>query len=66
MNQNSEELKFIQARNEAKEKVQNCQKKMEVDSCMKCKKMFECQIRQNYVKAVYESMSLGQSGGFEF
>jgi hypothetical protein len=33
---------------------------------MKCEKMFGCEIRELYVKAVYESMNKGRSGGFEF
>jgi len=31
-----------------------------------CDKLFECALRDEYVKAVYESMSKGQGGGFEF
>jgi len=52
--------------NGKKETLQQCQKKMNVDSCMKCEKTFECEIRKDYVKSVYESMSHGETGGFEF
>lgn len=46
--------------------LQECQNAKNVDSCMKCEKTFECEIRKTYVKAVYESMAKGQGGGFEF
>jgi hypothetical protein len=47
-------------------KLAECQKSKGYDSCMKCEKMFGCEIRELYVKAVYESMNKGRSGGFEF
>ena len=46
--------------------LKECQQSHNVDSCMKCDKVIGCQIRDEYVKAVYESMSKGESGGFEF
>ena len=46
--------------------LKNCLKNNNVDSCLKCKKIIGCEIRKNYVDAVYESMSKGQGGGFEF
>jgi hypothetical protein len=51
---------------EKKEILQKCQKDKKIDSCMKCEKTFECEIRKNYINAVYESMSHGETGGFEF
>lgn len=51
---------------ESKEKVEECQKSKTLESCMQCDVLLECEIRKNYVKAVYESMSKGQVGGFEF
>ncbi len=66
MEQNKEEIKFIEARERAKSKLQECQKDKELNSCFKCRLMFDCETRKEYVKAVYESMSLGQGGGFEF
>jgi len=33
---------------------------------MKCIKILECEIRDKYIKAVYESMNKGSGGGFEF
>ncbi len=49
-----------------KEILQQCQKEKNVSSCLKCEKTFECETRKDYVKAVYESMSHGETGGFEF
>ena len=48
------------------EELKECQKKQEVKSCLDCSKTFECEIRDSYVKAVYESMNKGSGGGFEF
>ncbi len=49
-----------------KNTLKQCQKDRNIDSCMKCEKIFECEIRKDYVKSVYESMSHGETGGFEF
>lgn len=47
--------------------LKKCQKEtMNIGSCTQCSKFFECDLRKNYVKAVYESMNKGSSGGFEF
>ena len=54
------------ARDEAKERLLACQKEHNVDSCMKCEKILGCEVRNDYVKKVYESMNKGQGGGFEF
>ncbi|MDR3177827.1 MAG: hypothetical protein LBT96_02465 [Campylobacteraceae bacterium] len=43
-----------------------CQKERNIDSCFVCEKTFECETRKKYVKSVYESMSQGEGGGFEF
>jgi hypothetical protein len=51
---------------EQKLKLQECQKSMGVTSCLGCQKIFDCEIREHYVKAVYESMNKGEGGGFEF
>ncbi|MDD2652600.1 MAG: hypothetical protein PHX44_06085 [Sulfurimonas sp.] len=48
------------------EKLQNCQREKEVKSCSSCELYFECELRSSYVKAVYNSMSKGDTGGFEF
>ncbi len=48
------------------QEIQNCQKQSEIDSCLKCKKILECDLRKQYVSAVYSSMNKGSNGGFEF
>ncbi len=58
--------KYQQSLDEKKDLLQKCQKEKNLNSCMKCDKMFECKTREDYVKAVYESMSHGEAGGFEF
>jgi len=64
--ENGDADKWVIARDEAKEKLIACQKEMELQSCLKCKKIIGCEIRNEYVKKVYESMNKGQGGGFEF
>ncbi|BBG66036.1 hypothetical protein NNO_1333 [Hydrogenimonas sp.] len=54
------------AREEAKERLVACQKERGVSSCLKCEKIIGCETRNDYVKKVYESMSKGEGGGFEF
>ncbi|HSR73901.1 MAG TPA: hypothetical protein VLL31_03585 [Sulfurovum sp.] len=49
-----------------KVELQCCQEEKKVDSCMKCDVILECELRETYVKAVYESMNKGSGGGFEF
>jgi len=46
--------------------LESCQKKRQVTSCMKCDKLLDCTVRDAYIKAVYDSMSKGAGGGFEF
>ncbi|WP_457596440.1 hypothetical protein [Hydrogenimonas sp.] len=58
--------KWVAARDEAKAKLLACQKEHGVESCMKCEKVIGCEVRNDYVKKVYESMNKGQGGGFEF
>ncbi len=49
-----------------KAELEVCQKEHAVVSCMKCEKLLNCKIRDAYIKAVYDSMSKGKGGGFEF
>lgn len=49
-----------------KSELESCQVEHQVKSCMKCEKILECSIRDAYIKAVYDSMSKGTGGGFEF
>lgn len=49
-----------------KAELEACQKQMQVESCSNCQKLLQCELRDLYVKVVYESMSKGSGGGFEF
>ncbi len=46
--------------------LEACQVLQQVSSCMKCEKLLDCELRDTYIKAVYDSMSKGKGGGFEF
>lgn len=46
--------------------LEACQKEQHVHSCMLCEKFLDCSLRDGYIKAVYDSMSKGKGGGFEF
>ena len=43
-----------------------CQKENTLTSCLKCDKLLVRELRDAYIKAVYDSMSKGKGGGFEF
>jgi hypothetical protein len=47
-------------------KLQKCQQENNYTSCSQCISYLECELRDEYVKAVYNSMSKGDTGGFEF
>ncbi|DAB30871.1 MAG TPA: hypothetical protein CFH84_01645 [Sulfurimonas sp. UBA12504] len=47
-------------------KIEFCQKEKELKSCSECEFFFSCELRNDYVKSVYNSMSKGETGGFEF
>ncbi|WP_373032605.1 hypothetical protein [Sulfurovum sp.] len=49
-----------------KSELESCQSAHQVKSCMSCEKLLECEVRDSYIKAVYDSMSKGAGGGFEF
>jgi len=46
--------------------IQECQQNHQVSSCMQCSLILECPTRDEYIKAVYDSMNKGTGGGFEF
>ncbi len=46
--------------------IKSCQTQKNLQSCTTCSEIIECEVRKNYVKAVYESMNKGAGGGFEF
>lgn len=64
--QNKPKDKFELHLNEMIVKVQACQEQKSHKSCSKCEHYFDCELRDEYVKAVYNSMSKGETGGFEF
>jgi len=47
-------------------KLQECQKEKNLKSCSKCEYFLSCKLRTDYIKSVYNSMSKGETGGFEF
>ena len=47
-------------------KIQKCQQEKELRSCSLCEHYLTCQLREDYVNAVYNSMSKGDTGGFKF
>ncbi len=47
-------------------KLQQCQVEKGLKSCSVCKHYLECELRSDYIKSVYNSMSKGETGGFEF
>ncbi|MDP1785575.1 MAG: hypothetical protein Q8K81_09150 [Sulfuricurvum sp.] len=51
---------------EAKRSLQECQTSKALDSCLNCPSLIGCPIRTLYVRTVYESMSKGETGGFDF
>ena len=58
--------KFELHLNEMIIKLQNCQVDKNLQSCSSCEHYLNCELRTNYVKSVYNSMSKGDTGGFEF
>lgn len=58
--------KFEQYLDEMVLKVKECQGEKELSSCSSCALFFACELRSGYVKAVYSSMSKGDTGDFEF
>jgi len=54
------------ALSQKKVELEHCQVDHQVKSCMKCDKLLDCAVRDAYIKAVYDSMSKGAGGGFEF
>lgn len=57
---------YEQALRDRSVSLQECQKAHSLSSCMPCAEFLECPKRKEYVKAVYESLSKGQEGAFDF
>ncbi len=51
---------------DAKQSLVECQISKALESCLNCSELIGCPIRTQYVRAVYESMSKGEIGGFDF
>ena len=47
-------------------KLQQCQVDKNLKSCSVCEHYLDCELRSDYIKSVYNSMSKGETGGFEF
>ena len=58
--------RFVKELQVQKEALEACQDSKKVDSCIKCESLVGCEVRNKYVKSVYDSMSHGETGGFEF
>ena len=58
--------KFEVHLDEMMKKLQTCQEEKSLTTCSKCESYFSCELRTDYVKSVYNSMSKGDTGGFEF
>lgn len=64
--QTKEKDKFELYLDEMIEKLQKCQQEKTHKTCSVCEFYLGCELRDEYVKAVYNSMSKGDTGGFEF
>jgi len=64
-NSNNED-EFSKKLQEQKAVLEQCQNEKNFKSCNECEQIIGCEIRRNYVKSVYDSMSKGETGGFEF
>jgi len=63
---NKEKDKFELYLDEMIIKLQDCQQNKNLKSCSLCEKYLDCELRNEYIKSVYNSMSKGDTGGFEF
>jgi hypothetical protein len=63
---NKEKDKFELYLDEMIIKIQDCQQNKSLKSCSLCEKYLDCELRNEYIKSVYNSMSKGDTGGFEF
>jgi len=48
------------------QELRSCQEQKGHTTCSACELFLECSLRKEYVDAVYNSMSKGDTGGFEF
>lgn len=64
--QTAQKDKFDLALEEQAKILQACQNSRGLNSCLNCDEIFACPTRKSYVDAAYNSMSKGDSGGFDF
>lgn len=64
--ESADSIMFEQKLDEKISLLQQCQQKQSFTSCMQCDALLGCEVRDAYVKAVYDSMSKGQQGNFDF
>jgi len=65
-NHNQKWDKFEQHLDEMILKLKRCQEDKNLKSCSDCENYLDCELRSDYIKSVYNSMSKGETGGFEF
>ena len=58
--------KYLLALEEATTRLKECQTDKDTNSCFKCLVGLDCSLRIDYVNKVYESMSKGKDGEFNF
>jgi len=66
MQETPKQDKFENHLDEMIQKVQICQTEKSMKSCSDCEHYLSCNLRTEYIKSVYNSMSKGETGGFEF
>lgn len=64
--QNQELDKWQQTLKEKREALEAHLQELGITSALDCPDFPNCKIQEEYVQAVYDSMSKGQGGGFEF
>ncbi|RAX57018.1 hypothetical protein CCZ01_07575 [Helicobacter monodelphidis] len=57
---------FIIKLEQESQKLIQCQEEHALKSCLSCMQLLECSVRQNYIRAVYGSMSQGNNADFDF
>lgn len=49
-----------------KKAITKCQQEKNLNSCYSCDKTFSCKTKRDYIRSVYENMSEGRIGDFDF
>ena len=66
MQETASKNKFEVHLEEMLNKLQKCQIDKALKTCSDCEHFLSCELRSDYIKSVYSSMSKGDTGGFEF